>query len=153
MNYSNVSVHHPRSRRVGCLPAFRMTVILVAVVLTAPFATADVNPIDNIHPTGGAPGPSSTDSPEIAALKKKVADLQRQLASLTAQVRALRDQEPQDPGPNASVDAKKRYKIAHSSWQQQVDKVGQQIVLLSQQLAQAQHQLQALQAKAGQGAQ
>jgi hypothetical protein len=51
------------------------------------------------------------------------------------------------------VDAKKRYKIAHSSWQQQVDKVGQQIVLLSQQLAQAQHQLQALQAKAGQGAQ
>jgi hypothetical protein len=77
MNYSNVSVHHPRSRRVGCLPAFRATVLLAAVVLTAPLATADVNPIDNIHPHGGAPGPSSTDSPEITAAKKKVADLQK----------------------------------------------------------------------------
>jgi uncharacterized coiled-coil protein SlyX len=132
------------------LSAFPLTVTLAVVVLTAPFATA-VNPIDNIHPHGSAPGTSSTDSPEIAAAKKKVADLQKQLSSLLVQMRTLKDQEPQDPGPNASEDARKKYKIAHSSWQQRVDKVQHQIDAVNQQLALAQHQLEAPQAKAGQG--
>jgi len=151
MNYSNVPVQDSRSRRFGCMPAFKWAFILAAVVLTAPLATADGDPFDNNHTRADTPGTSSTDSPEITALKKKVADLQKQLGALMAQLRTLRDQEPQDPGPNASEDARKKYKIAHASWQQQVDKVQHQIEAVNQLLALAQHQLQGLQAKAGQG--
>jgi hypothetical protein len=149
MNYSNVPVHKSRFRQAGRLSAFRMTVILAAVVLAAPFATA-VNPIDNIHPTGDTPPPSSIDSSEIAAMKQRVADLKRQLSALMAQMRTLKDQEPQDPVSRGNEEARKKYQSAHAAWQRQVDKVQQQIVSVNQLLAQAQHQLQALQLKAGQ---
>jgi uncharacterized protein YceH (UPF0502 family) len=150
MKHPNVPIHESRFRRVGCLPALRLTVILAAAVLTAPLAVADSSPLANNHTRSATPGTSSTDSPEIAALKQRVADLQRQLGALMAQIRALKDQEPQDPGSKGTEDARKKYQIAHASWQKQVDNVQQQIVFLSQLLAQAQHQLQALQLKAGQ---
>ena len=151
MNYPNVPVQDSRSRRFGCMPAFKWAFILAAVVLTAPLATADGNPFDNNHTRADTPGTSSTDSPEIAALKKKVADLQRQLGALMAQMRTLKDQEPQDPGSKGTEDARKKYQIAHASWQQQVDKLQYQVAAVNQLLAQAQHQLQALQIKTGQG--
>lgn len=145
MNYPSVSVHKFRSRRFGCLPAFRLTVVLTAVVLTAPFATA----LTSEPARAGTPG--SNDSPEITAAKKKVADLQTRLHTLLDQMAKLKAQEPQDPGPNVSEDARKKYKTAHASWQQQVDKVQHQIDVLNQQLTIAQKELQAAQAKAGQG--
>lgn len=145
MKYPNVPVREPRVRRAGSLPAFRLTAILAAVILAAPFATALTS-----EPARAAT-PGSNDSPEITAAKKKVADLQTRLHTLLDQMAKLKAQEPQDPGPNGTEDARKKYKTAHASWQQQVDKVQHQIDVVNQQLAVAQHELQGLQAKAGQG--
>jgi peptidoglycan hydrolase CwlO-like protein len=148
MNHPNVPVHESRSRRAGFLPAFRLTVILAAVVLTAPFARADVSPLFNNQPRSDTPGTSSTDSPEIAAAQKKVADLQKQLHSLQDQLTNLNAQEPQDLGKNASADDQKRYRLAHGSWQQQVDKLQHQIHSVKAQLAVAEEKLRVLKAQA-----
>lgn len=148
MNYPNVLVHDSRPRRVGCPPAFRLTIILAAVVLTAPFAAA-VNPVLNTEPPR-ADTPGGTVSPEIAAAQKKVNDLSARLHSLQVQSADLKAKEPQDPGKNASENDRKKYNQAHYIWQQQVDKVQHQIDSVKTQLAVAQKELQALKAKAAQ---
>lgn len=148
MKYPNVPVYESRFRHVGRLSAFRLTVILAAVVLTAPFAVADSNPLNNNHTRADTPGTSSTDSPEVAAAKRKVADLQIKLLMFQDHLADLQTQEPKDPGPNASAGDRKKYKTAHSAWQQNVDKIQHQIDYVKQQLAIAQKELQAAEAAA-----
>jgi hypothetical protein len=137
MNHPNVSVLESRSGRAGSLRVIRSTAILAAVVLTASLATADVNPINNIHPTGGAPGTGNADSPEVAAARKKVGDLKARLHGLYIQLGTLKTHEP------AQTEVK-----AHGSWQQQVDKLQHQIDVLEKQLAVAEKELEAAKAKA-----
>ena len=139
MNHPNFPVHESRSRRFGCLPAFRLTVILAAVILTAPFATAVTSE------------PARSDGGALVAAQKNIADLQKQLRSLQDQLANLNSREPKNPGPNASANDEKSYKLAHDKWQQQVDKLKGMIDALNAQLIVAEAKLKEQQLQAGQG--
>jgi hypothetical protein len=144
MNHPNVPVPESRPRRTRFLPAFQLTVVLAAVVLTAPFAAALTSEPPRASNPGGITG-------EIMAAQKKVADLQKQLHTYQDQMASLKAQEPQDPGPSASPSDKKKYANAHSSWQQRVN-TGQQLIdSISAQLVDAEANLKRLKAQAAEG--
>jgi peptidoglycan hydrolase CwlO-like protein len=139
MNYPNVHVIESRSRRAGFLPALQLTVVLAAVVLTVPFATALTSE------------PARSDGGAVVAAQKNVIDLQKQLRSLQDQLRNLNSREPKNPGANASANDEKSYKLAHDKWQQQVDKLMGMIDALNAQIIVAEGKLKGLQEQAGQG--
>ena len=136
MKYSSVSVLESQSRRVNCRRAFQLAVVLAAVVLIAPQATATSGPPGSEAPHGSTPG--DTVSPEVAAAQKRVADLQTKLRSLQEQLAKLQAHEPPRADP------------AHASWQQQVDKAQYQVNVAKQELAAAEANLKKLKAVAAQ---
>jgi hypothetical protein len=143
MHHPNVPVSESRPRRTRFLPAFQLTVVLAAVVLTAPFAAALTSEPARASPSGIAG--------EIIAAQMKVNDLQKQLHTYLAQLASLKAQEPRDPGPNASADDKKKYTIAHAAWQQRVD-AGQHLIdATNAQLVAAEADLKRLKAQAAEG--
>jgi peptidoglycan hydrolase CwlO-like protein len=139
MIHPNVPVHESRSRHVGRLSVFRMTVILAAVVLTAPFATALTSE------------PARSDGGALVAAQKHITDLQKQLRTLQDQLANLNTREPKSPGPNASANDEKSYKLAHDKWQQQVDTLKGMIAALNAQLVAAEGKLKEQQLQAAQG--
>lgn len=139
MNYPTVPVRASWSCRVGSLSAFRATVILAAVVLTAPFTTALTSE------------PARSDGGALVAAQKHITDLQKQIRTLQDQLANLNSREPKNPGPNASANDEKSYKLAHDKWQQQVDGLKGMIAALNAQLVAAEGKLKEQQLQAGQG--
>ena len=141
MNHPNVPVPESRPRRSRLLPAFQLTVVLAAVVLTAPFAAALTSEPARASSPGGIAG-------EIIAAQMKVNDLQKQLHTYLDQMANLKAHEPRDPGPTASASDKKNYINAHSSWQQRVDSCQKLIDAVNAQLIAAEANLKRLKAQA-----
>lgn len=128
-------------RRAGCLGLLAGAAFLLAAAGAASAATpAPTGP----HTRADSPAQSQSESPEVAAARRKVADLARQLHALQVQLGDLKATEPQDPGPNATEAQRKKYKQDHAKWQAQVDKLTHQIDSLQKQLAIAEKNLEAL---------
>jgi hypothetical protein len=141
MNHPNVPESRPRRTRFRS--AFQLTVVLAAVVLTAPFAAALTSEPARASPSGIAG--------EIIAAQMKVNDLQKQLHTYQDQMANLKAREPRDPGPNASASDKMNYINAHSSWQQRVDSCQKLIDAVNAQLTAAEANLKRLKAQAAEG--
>ena len=144
MKHPAASAPEARRRRAGFL---RTTILLAAVVstvtVTSRGATAAPNAPGGEPPRANQPGSSSA---EIAAAQQRVAALEKQLHDLQVQMDKLQATKPADPGPNASEDARKKYKIAYADWTARVDKLQHQIDNVKQQLAVAKKKLELLKA-------
>ena len=87
----------------------------------------------------------------MVAAQKHITDLQKQIRTLQDQLANLNSREPKNPGPNASANDEKSYKLAHDKWQQQVDGLKGMIAALNAQLVAAEGKLKEQQLQAGQG--
>ncbi len=142
MNSPNVSPAESRRPHAGSFRFAKFCAIAAATVVATSVAMA-ATPAPNV-PHTHADTPGGSVSPEVAAAKKKVADLELKLRQLQEQMRQLEAQKPADPGPNATAEQQKTYHQATAKWQTQVDKVQHQIDVVTQQLAEAKKKLQAL---------